>query len=75
MKYLETDPYSCAGRLIPKRRAPKCVVCGRPLWAPIWTHSSYPKHNENGERLGFVPNHRKGPACYMKAACQKRANR
>ena len=55
MRYLHSDPSSCAGPLIPKRRAPKCANCGRVLWTPIWKDDRYPQRNAKGERLGYVP--------------------
>ena len=76
MKYLRTDPYSPAGPLIPKRRAPKCVDCGRVLWRPSRRGSFEPEKNEKGERLGYVPMHRgckKSTArCFNSKACAKR---
>lgn len=76
MRYLPTDPGSPAGRLIPKRRAPKCVDCGRALWKAIGLYAYAPTHNAKGERLGYVPMHRghkKSTArCFNNKACAKR---
>lgn len=69
VKYLPTDPSSCAGPLIPQRRAPKCYVCGRVLWQRIPF-----SFNGKGERLGYVPALGKGdkPRCWNKQLCSGR---
>lgn len=82
---MPNDPYCAAGRLIPKRRAPKCSICGRVLWKAIHkdVHRA-PTHNAKGERLGYVTYHRyikmivsrqtKATArCWNGKACEKRA--
>ena len=85
MKYLPTDPSCAAGRLIPKRRAPKCCICGRVLWKAIHVNYGVPIHNRKGERLGYVPDHRTvdvsstaglkdSQRCWNGKACEKRAN-
>lgn len=82
--YQKTDPISPAGRLIPKRRAPKCSVCYAVLWKSIYPPSNpddHPMYNERGERLGYVPCHRMTkdangfdhPICWNGEACKKRA--
>ncbi len=77
-RYVSTDPRSAAGPLIPKRRAPTCVDCGRALWKAIASCYYYesPSHNAKGERLGYVPLHRgrtKADAkCFNSKACAKR---
>lgn len=76
MRYLHSDPRSSAGPLIPMRRAPECVICGRAIWIPIWKSDEWPQTNAKGERLGYVPNHRswpdKEPRCWNGKACAKR---
>ncbi len=75
-RYVSTDPSSPAGPLIPKRRAPVCLDCGRALWTAISSYYKTPSHNAKGERLGYVPMHRgrkKAEArCFNSKACAKR---
>jgi len=72
-RYVSTDPTSLSGPLIPKRRAPVCVDCGRALWKAIGSYAYAPTHNAKGERLGYVPLHRgetKADArCFNSKAC------
>ena len=82
MRYLHTDPTSAAGRLIPKRRAPKCHNCGRVLWTATPVTIAFSIHNAKGERLGYVPLHRYAFSvlfrldspllCWNGKACDKR---
>ncbi len=75
MRFLKTDPFSCAGRLIPRQRAPKCHLCGRILWAPIWKENFWPQRNAKGERLGYVPAYHgteKKPCCWNGKLCEAR---
>ena len=78
MKYLHTDPSSPAGPLIPKRRAPVCMKCGRVLWQQMYhvPYPRYPTHNVHGTSPGCVPNHHgdtKATAhCFNRKACAKR---
>ena len=71
------DPMSPAGPLIPKRRAPVCVDCGRKLWTAIRHYALVPMYNQHSERLGYVPLHRgrkKADArCFNSKACAKRS--
>jgi hypothetical protein len=81
VKYLPADPYSPSGRLIPKRRAPKCTLCGVVLWKPMYP-GPYQQRNKAGERLGYVPFHGVTqmtslgtgglPCCWNGKACKKR---
>ena len=75
-RYLPTDPVSHAGVLIPKRRAPKCVLCGRVLWVKARPCAFDPVYNRKRERLGYVPTcggtHKKS-WCWNGQLCAKRA--
>lgn len=85
MKYLRTDPSCAAGVLIPKRRAPKCVICGAVLWRSISKSYGVPMRNAKNERLGYVPTHRMmgaitkthihigGKRCWNGQACENRS--
>jgi hypothetical protein len=52
-------------KLIPKNKAPRCIHCGRILWRVHWDHRK--------DKLGYIPNHRPGPACWNGVECAKRA--
>lgn len=78
--YRHSDPTCNAGPLIPKRRAPKCAICGRVLWTAVHKDYKAPMHNANGERLGYVPSCRglywrpndTRLRCWNSKACEKR---
>ena len=75
MRFLKSDPISPAGLLIPRRRAPRCVRCGRVLWTPIYPGGLWPQRNSRNERLSFVPEFHgtlRGPRCWNGKACTKR---
>lgn len=81
MQYLPTDLRVGALDLVPKRRAPVCVRCGRTLWVPVplYFRQTYkaPKRNEEGEALGYVPDFSHDSEgeiiCYNHTLCRKRA--
>ena len=68
--------------ILPSRTVFRCADCGTYLWRAVWPPRHYDKHNThdaNGNRLGYVVNHRnvhnQRKACWNSKACAARAGK
>ena len=85
---MATTYTACCGKLLEKKQAPKCCLCGAVLWKPLWSGATvwiggsdcYRQQVEyhgsiDGKRLGYVPSNREHdgkPCCWNGKACEKR---